>query len=326
MEKETGEKSGFEKILIRIAAVIAALGVIISGIIAVINFVPINADSVKATLAALNLITLIIYCYFSTKIPKLEFSEGPENKSKYCELLNIELDDKTKTHLGVAEGNAIRVRLLAEQLHTHITWYATFLIVVYILYFFDSKFWFNSLFPGKDYYKYVHWYFDIAIGICNYLSAVFLFLAFKVLYDKTISNDNKTPIRYYTNALIFSVLFLLGYIIFSVFIVTTSLQNDINTANENLANSTALNLFRLFIGIFNGLVMALLFGRYISMEHSAYIMKQGIYEVGKYNNIIHLCTIYILPIYALAQPLFGSFEITAFGNPRAFANSVFLHA
>src|SRR5205085_11089672 len=70
---------------------------------------------------------------------------------------------------------------------------------------------------------------------------------------------------------------------------------------ENSTYVIVLHLFLLFIGIFNGLAMALLFGRYISMEHSAYNMKEGVYKDGKYNDIIHYCTIYILPIYALAQ-------------------------
>jgi hypothetical protein len=34
-------------------------------------------------------------------------------------------------------------------------------------------------------------------------------------------------------------------------------------------------------------------------------------------------TVFLLPIYALAQPLFGAFEINAFGDSRAFANYVF---
>lgn len=96
------------------------------------------------------------------------------------------------------------------------------------------------------------------------------------------------------------------------------------TSWEDKTNQTWLNRFQLFIGIFNGLAMALLFGRYISMEHSAFNMEFGMHEKEKYRHIIHNITIYLLPIYALAQPLFGSFEIGAFGNANAFANWVFL--
>lgn len=78
------------------------------------------------------------------------------------------------------------------------------------------------------------------------------------------------------------------------------------------------NVLGLLIGCANALTMFLLFGRYISMEHLINNTKEG-----KSYSFITIGTIYLLPIYALVQPLFGSFEINAFGNPIAFANYVF---
>jgi hypothetical protein len=404
VEKDNDKQNKFEKVLLKIAVIIGALGVIIGGIITGITYTYTHAtpELVKAILAVLNLIALITYCYFSTKVPKLELNKDDESKRQYCKLLNIKSNDEPHNSISEAAVKAQRVNLLVGQLYTNVIWYAIFLIIVYLLYLFDNKWLFDEyLFPTKGYHKYIHSYFNIVIGVCNYLSAVFLFLGFKVLYDKTIS-DNNTPLRYYNKAIVLSTLFLCAYIIFSVSVVTTSFENadlsasnsisavkeiinsyqgsintsasetlneinkissssladanrpapdsinevdktitsykklinasasdSINTIKEKIAlheNKTSLivqNLFQLFIGIFNGLAMALLFGRYISMEHSAFNMKEGIYKKGKYNNIIHLCTIYILPIYALAQPLFGSFDIDAFGNPHTFANGVF---
>jgi hypothetical protein len=108
--------------------------------------------------------------------------------------------------------------------------------------------------------------------------------------------------------------------------VASNLIKDVRqiiTTYENQTFEIWLRIGRLGIGIFNGLAMALLFGRYLSMEHSIYDMKIGIFKSSKHNKIMHYCTIYLLPIYALAQPLFGSFEIDAFGNPLAFSNCVF---
>lgn len=44
------------------------------------------------------------------------------------------------------------------------------------------------------------------------------------------------------------------------------------------------------IGSFNGLAMALLFGRYFFMEHSAYNMEVGKYRRGTHNNQYTLYT------------------------------------
>jgi hypothetical protein len=77
------------------------------------------------------------------------------------------------------------------------------------------------------------------------------------------------------------------------------------------------NVLQLIIGSLNGLTMALLFGRYISMEQALRgINRGGFYELIRWGTII------ILPAYALAQPLFGNFEIDAFGSPQFFANCV----
>jgi hypothetical protein len=89
-------------------------------------------------------------------------------------------------------------------------------------------------------------------------------------------------------------------------------------AYEGVNKTIWLNLFSLFIGICNGLAMSLLFGRYVSMEHLVNDQKNE-----EFYNFFSFSIIFILPMYALAQPLFGSFEINAFGPSAVFANCVF---
>lgn len=403
---DQGEQSiRAEKVVARVGAFIAALVTIITAISTVVPlFTP---ELGQVFFSALNLIPLIIF-YFSTKATRQEFIEDSKSKRKYLDLLggksNSDSFDPKK-----ADWNLERVNRLVEQLHTNITRYVLFLIIVYVLYLFDNKLWFNEyLLGGRDFYKYIHLYFNIATGVFNYLSAVFLFLGFKVLYAKTLDLENNPLPSYHRKEAVFSGIFLTVYITLSLVIVTLSLKkpdpppstiiSNINTtikAYEEKSNIPAevfvnnagqiietskekrksdqstvdeikgalgsyeadvnnpasdtitdikkeiekyedkvtgnptefkvvlLKLFQLFVGIFNGLAMALLFGRYVSMEQAIYNMEEGLYDSKKYNEIIHIATIYILPIYALAQPLFGSFDVNVFGNPKIFANGVF---
>ncbi|HEX8736287.1 MAG TPA: hypothetical protein VF721_13245 [Pyrinomonadaceae bacterium] len=95
-------------------------------------------------------------------------------------------------------------------------------------------------------------------------------------------------------------------------------MKDVIRAYESSTNDKWANIFGLIIGSFNGLAMSLLFGRYISMEHMINNVKDRTFY-----DWFSTFTVFLLPIYALAQPLFGAFEINAFGDSRAFANYVF---
>jgi hypothetical protein len=79
------------------------------------------------------------------------------------------------------------------------------------------------------------------------------------------------------------------------------------------------NWFSLTAGIINGLAMALLFGKYVSLEHRTINRKAE----NKYK-AISWGIVHILPVYAVIQPLFGSFDIDSFGNADRFRNFVFL--
>jgi len=116
----------------------------------------------------------------------------------------------------------------------------------------------------------------------------------------------------------------------------TAVYNKIKVYKDNLPKPLASNIMQLIIGSLNGLTMALLFGRYVSIDHALQNIDKKIDEdkekkpeieeakdKKEYSEYIKWGIIIILPVYALAQPLFGSFEIDAFGSPMNFQNIVF---
>jgi hypothetical protein len=97
-----------------------------------------------------------------------------------------------------------------------------------------------------------------------------------------------------------------------------------------------LNRFDLIAGSINGLAMFLLFGRYVSLEQSlrgTNLFKDAFRDLFKplplfeseksYTKIVSFGIIFLLPIYALAQPQFGALEIPLYGEPKIFQTTVY---
>lgn len=292
------QTSIWENTILRTAALIGAIVIIITQL----NNLVVSTNTVgpaffKVILAGLNAIALLVYCFFSTKTPNLSFDEDLSGRDGYAKLLSTfddKLDEENSKKLADKYHN--RVNLLAKQLNSNLLYWALLLTITYILYIFDDK---NN--------KELHFPFKVAEDLSNFLSSVFLYLAFKVLYDKTLEEDN-SKFNYYVDSIIVSGLYILAYIFFAIVQVNTKVE--IETVN---------NIFSLLSGTFNGLAMTLLFARYVSMEHTVTKIDKV-----KYSDIITLLTTLLLPLYTLAQPLFGSFEIKAFGDPQSFQNYVFL--
>lgn len=365
-----------------------------------------DPDVYKFILALLNLAVLLFFYLFSKETPELEFKEDSHeirekrkdtSKLLYWDKLNVEVnnnlvtvedDDKEELVDSIKQAghNEDRVNKLVRQLHNNIHRFVYCLIVVYILFLFDNRLLFSLFGRPVEEYDWFHISFKISEDIFNFLSAVFIFLVFRVLYDKTLDKKNKDN-RYKNSPHFFIWIVILGYLAFALLVYkphnfydTTSINNiseivqtvpqnneakateaidkikkdyfndsyDIertgflndvkgkisgNTPqnqiiqiknsiedyrNKNKLNEILANLFQLFIGTVNGLFMALLFGRYISMEYAVKNLSHIKHKIA-----FTRATIYILPIYALTQPLFGSFEIDAFGNPKWFQNYVF---
>ncbi len=307
------KKTIWESPILRTAALIGALVLITTQLQnLVVKTNEINPDFYKIILAGLNAIVLLTYCLISQKTPNLQFnkeSNGKDEYSKSFRLLNEELNKEDAIKL--AEKNNERVNLLAKQLNKNILYFALLLSITYICYIFDDR---NSVAiangkAGQQQMDSISFFFQITEDISNFISSVFLYLAFKVLYDKTLENDeHNSKYNYYMDAINVSGLYILAYIFFVI-------------AKVNVPKDTTIvaNIFSLLSGLFNGLAMTLLFARYISMEHSVSKIDKI-----KYSDIISLLTIFLLPLYTLAQPLFGTFKIEAFGDAQTFQNYVFL--
>jgi len=398
------QNSRAERVLIRLGTGAAALVAIAAAVNAFWPNKHLTPEVGQIFFSVLNLIPLLLFC-LATKPTRQGYLDN-EKKQLYRTLLERTAKVGEPAPRVDPDTNLVQVNLLVRQLHANIKWYAFFLIIVYLLYLLDNGPVFDAVLGGLSYYKYAHLYLNIATGTFNFLSAVFLFLAFKVLYAKTVNTEDNKPLDYYDKVTILSGLFLAVYVISSVVIITVSPKSadrstllsqigkdigafekehgpaaskfvaevggiieasrqggkteqvvlgDVKAALTSYEADTdkpaaelltrirsridvsegeavgdpsefkvvLLKLFQLFIGSFNGLAMALLFGRYVSMEQAIYNMRAGVYDSRIYNEVIHIMTIYVLPIYALAQPLFGSFDVNVFGDPRIFANGVF---
>jgi len=160
---------------------------------------------------------------------------------------------------------------------------------------------------------------NILSNIFNFVGCLAVFSAFSALYITTV-NEGRTTARFY----VVPILALIIYV--SVVIAFTQLYSKLN-----LDKTISLNLLDLAAGLFNGLAGTLLFGRYVSIEHSlryterfkSLELKAFGYEIPFKNFLIPFGIVFLLPIYSLAQPLFGTLQIDAFGNPEYFQLGVY---
>lgn len=190
-------------------------------------------------------------------------------------------------------------------------------------------------------------YFPITTNLINLLGALFVQLGFSVLYVKTlevhkdqiettkseITKDQyrleTTQFLTYNSSLYWGIPLMLFVLYALIFIsLSVSYSND-----KNFVSVTHfLNIFDLLAGSANGLAMSLLFGRYASIERAVgetqrfkNVYKTFLYPFSSlpYKALVSFGIVFILPIYALAQPLFGSLKIDSFGNPDNFETVVF---
>jgi len=259
----------------------------ITGITVTSTFVSVSAE-------VLNLVVLLIF-YWIIKAKELELNDA-EIKT-LSESLNI---SKTK-----AKFNNDRVNKLVEQISFCLGGFMFFLIFFYAIEILEDtqSYWKlpDSKFPFLQFLE----------NFSNVVSAAFIYLAFSVLYDVTLDEKNRPKI-YYRGTIIFLVAFIGTYTMFL-------LTEDPNSSSS--LNVT--NVFRLICGVYNGLAMGLLFGRFVSME---YFFKD--ITLNQSNNFTkrfyYIGTIFILPLYVIAQPMFGVFNLIGFGDQLVFKAIVFL--
>lgn len=140
----------------------------------------------------------------------------------------------------------------------------------------------------------------------NILSGCFLFIAFAVLFTETIDTDNKTSKINYLPA------FATGGGIF-LFVALSIIVGFYKMPLQVL-----VVIARILSGVFNGVGMALIFSRFISIEYffkRSNIITRNYYLIG---------TIIVLPAYAVVQPLFGLFETNYTGSQDFLKAAVLL--
>ena len=132
---------------------------------------------------------------------------------------------------------------------------------------------------------------EIFTNATNLFSAAFLFVAFQVLFLVTIDSDNRTWILKSYIPMSIAVILTIGNILFFL----------VGFFGAPLSNIS--HFIRLLGGIYNGVAMSLLFSRFISMEYffqnSRHNWQRSFYFLG---------TVIFLPLYVVAQPLYGIFN------------------
>lgn len=268
----------------------------------------------------LNIVVLLI-ALVSIKPIRLEINKGDELKKLKSHLL---LNDES-----VIEDTRNRVNAIVRQLIYCIYWFSVILILFYLVQIYIDlqltesdqnikKALVNSndlfqLITGKSQHKAEAAKFisvEVITNALNVLSAAFLFIAFQVLFVVTIDSDNKTWQLKWIGILPISIAFT---------IIGANILMVLCGANgQNLSHLS--HVIRLIGGIFNGVAMFLLFSRFISMEYFFQRSKQKWQR-----NFYFYGTIIGLPLYVMAQPLYGLFNAVEFSADAAiFKSFVFL--
>lgn len=308
-----------------------------------------NPKVLELILVSLNFgFALFYYVVLSTNNPpalsfKRDKQNSPEDSHKiYCKELDIDPNEEIGEKKSPVHKEE-RANELVKQFNKHIRGYVLFLIIVYLFYTIQfSVEWFlftqaeldcltklASKISGtcpeitnveslKTRHMVFGLPFKVFVDVANFFSAISIYLAFKVLYDKTLDDKTNKPNAYKSGAVAFSICYLAPYLIFITIYVGEIVTKPIHGQEIAEWLTVGTHWFSLVAGILNGIVMALLFGRYVSMEHR--IISRN--PQNKYA-FISRGIVYILPVYAVIQPLFGSFNIYSFGDPAKFRNFVF---
>ncbi|NIG56410.1 hypothetical protein [Chitinophaga sp. Cy-1792] len=129
----------------------------------------------------------------------------------------------------------------------------------------------------------------VLINIFNLLGGCFIYLSFVTLYRTTLDENNQ-PRNYYGITVLFAIAYIISYVICSMTV-------------EGAKRENVHFIFSIICGMYQGLAMALLFGRFISLE---YYLKELTAGESKLSRLIYnYSVIFILPLYALAQALYG---------------------
>lgn len=242
----------------------------------IVKLIPVHNSTAYTEI--LNILILIFF-YFSLKPRTLTL----EDNTEIVELARrLGVEDHNYQQL---KFNNDRVNKLIAQICTTLTWFISTLLVFYAI----------NLLKDVDGETFNKWnspfpYMDVLETMANGVSGAFIYLSFVILYNTTLDEKNKSS-TFYKGTVFFLILFFGTYIFL---------------LNTNLDRTTVSNVFKLLCGIYNGLAMVLLFGRIASMEF--YFKNLNDSNRQSYKNVYVFGATFLLPLYVLAQPMYGILE------------------
>ncbi len=259
----------------------------------------------------------LIALFFIAVQKKEDFKIQDAESFKSLAELNCRDDD---LKIYIANLN-LKVKELVNQFKIHIALFALSLFCVYLVIVSspDSS---DGAISG----------FRIATNLTNLSNALFILLAFSVLYLKTVDDSSKIDETDHNAHYVSTLYWAIPVTMFVIYAFFFLLYSAPMIGHSGKDYNVLLNRFDLFVGLANGLSMTLLFGKYVSIEQSLNetkmfnkVFEHVFHPFSKmqYRTIISFGIVFILPIYALAQPLFGSFKIDAFGNSEYFQTGVY---
>jgi hypothetical protein len=279
-----------------------------------------NKSLVLITVDFLNLLILLIAL---TVIKPSSLKIKTQERRKLKESLNLQVTSVTQ----IEE----RVDQLVEQLVYCIKRFAAILAIFYLLQLISDVFqfinpnWLPSYKSIKPDFLVTHNIFELVknkseaasylsyeflTNSTNLFSAAYLFLAFQVLFIVTLTPDGRD--WRFRGEIPFGIAILITVLNIALMVINIGGLNLLITSHA----------IKLIGGVYNGLAMLLLFSRFIAMEYffknSANIWRRRFYLYG---------TVIVLPLYVIAQPLYGVFNAVEFGgedSPELFKSLVFL--
>lgn len=258
----------------------------------------------KVSMECFNILVLVVF-YLIIKATRLNFRNGETEDNAINEIISfLRIEDSDRySKLTIFNKNVARVNSLVKQLAINISWFVGLLLAFYIVNIIEDQTIYS--FEGQDLIK--NHILPFCENLFNFSSAIFIFLAFQVLYNRTLDDENER-LPYYRSSIVIFVSYLILYFF------------SIASGNKDTSN-----IFRIICGIYNGFAMGLLFGRFTSME---YLFKNVDFFSDSNQTLdkkwYHIGTIYILPLYVIAQPFFGIFNLEGFGDQHVFKSVIFL--
>ncbi len=300
-----------DEFLASLIALVGSVGVILNAV-KVTSFQYI--ENINLFTDGLNLAVLFIGLFFIRKTI-LVISE--DENIRICEQYNI-------TKQGLLD-KVIRTNSLIGQLYKAIRWFIIILIGFYLLQFYVDSFFDYDWFKGvlkvkdKDYIDLVinssskkksaaqYLAIEVLTNATNLFSATFLFTAFLVLFSVTLEDDNRTS--KINNQIPLAI--AIGITILNILVLSKGIPG--------LTIEESATIVRLFGGLYNGIAMALLFSRFISMEYYFQSSNKSFERLFYFYGI----TIW-LPLYVVVQPLYSLFNLFDLGQTAVIKAIVFL--